>query len=242
MTIIPRSAAVAATAAAALFALSFSAEAFPVTQQGSNAHNGYGAATVKLTGVSGNVSAGAFALNADELGGNFAAWCLDIANTLGLPSDYEFTTSPFAGNPLSASVISNLQALVNTAYSAVLANLNNSAYSAGFQLALWEIITETKKTYDVTKGNFVVSTVSGHTGAGNAARTKANEFLNGLGGPVTGNYTLTYLQSTDGKQSLVNIAPTPPVSEVPVPAAGLLLMGALGGLGVMARRRKSADA
>lgn len=238
-----------ATAAAALLALSLPAAAAPfmVEQNGSTAHGDYGHSNATLS-KGGNVSAGAFDVSADAFGGDFAAWCLDLANHLNLPSSYEITSTPFTGNPISTAVQSTVKALFDTAYSTL--NLNNSGQSAGFQLALWEILTETKTD---KKGNLVYN-VSGSsndkgvfyaTNTSSSAINAANGFLGNLNGTKTGDYTLTFLQSTDGKQSLVTAAqpvPPPTPSEVPLPAAGLLLFGALGGLGVVARRRKSTDA
>lgn len=230
-----------ATAAAALLALSLPAAAAPFTveQNGSTSHGSFGSTTATLS-KGGRVSAGAFDVSAEAFDGDFAAWCLDLANQLKLPSSYEITSTPFSGNPISAAVQSTVKALFDTAYSTL--NLNSNSQSAGFQLALWEILTETKTkkgkpVYNVVSGNFYVSNTS------SSAINAANGFLGNLNGTKTGDYTLTFLQSTDGRQSLVTAAqPAPTPSEVPLPAAGLLLFGALGGLGVVARRRKSAQA
>lgn len=226
---------VAAAAVAVAFALPAAAAPFEVSQQGSNVFGGNGnlGTTVTWTGGTTGTTAGGFALSATELGGDFVAWCLDIGHTLDLPGDYSITTTPFAHSTIPGTTLAALQKLVNTAYTSVLAGLGNSAISAGFQLALWEILDETSGSYDVKTGSTTVS-----NGASSAVVLAANGFLANLEGPQTGNYKLTYLQSEEGRvgQSLVTISP------VPVPAAGLLLFGALGGLGMVARRRKSTDA
>lgn len=236
MTKITRSTAAAVTAAAALLALSLPAGAFTVSQQGSSVWGGYGHVntTVTWSGGSRGTQAGAFALKGDLNGTgveNFAAWCLDIGHTLGLPSEYSITTTPFAHGTISATVLAALQKLVNTGYSAVRANMTDNNTVAGFQMALWEVLDETSGSYDATAGNTKFTGPAG-------ALTAANGFLAGMSGSNTGNYKLTYLQSESRApgQSLVTI------STVPVPAAGVLLLGALGGLGMFARRRKSTEA
>ena len=228
----------AATAAAAVLAFSLPAGAAPF-EVSSNGNYGYTNVTFHSPDTDSNgegAKAGAFNVAADEFGGAFTAWCLDLAHNLNLPSFYEITTTPFSTtNPISATVQGTLKALFDTAYSTL--DKTNNAQSAGFQLALWEILTETSGTYNVDQdqGSFWINDANT-----SAARTAANGFLAGLGGDKRGDYTLTFLESTDGNQSLVTV--DSPVAAVPLPAAGVLLFGALGGLGVMARRRKSAEA
>ncbi|WP_236019446.1 VPLPA-CTERM sorting domain-containing protein [Fuscibacter oryzae] len=180
------------------------------------------------------VAAGAFALKGDidskpgvEL---FDAFCLDIATWLRLPSLYSVTGSPFASDPLTSLQMSSIAKLFNTAYKGL--DLSNATQSAGFQLALWEIVNEAAGNgYALGSGNF--------SAAGSAAATNyADSLLAGLAGRETQKYRLTFLQSTDPRakdghysQNLVTVSP------VPLPAAGLMLMAGLGGLGLMRRRR-----
>jgi len=219
---------VAATAVAVVMAGGAAASTIKVDYQGNTAHGSYGKATVTLTApgklpVANPVSAGAFALNADSLG-DFAAWCLDLATTMTPGKNYTVTDSPFSGNSLSEKVIGNIQKLFNTAYAAL--DLNENAESAGFQLALWELVYETGNKFDVSKGKFKAS---GDTAAVNFA----NGLLKGLDGDATQNYEMTFLQSKHS-QNLV----TANVAPIPLPAAGFLMLGALGGLGLAARKRR----
>lgn len=92
-------------------------------------------------------SAGAFALTGDLDGNgpaeNFAAFCLDIAHYLSLPGYYTITSSPFASDPLTTTQIGNVQTLFDMAFGSL--TLTSNAQSAGFQLALWEIIYGTDR-------------------------------------------------------------------------------------------------
>lgn len=174
--------------------------------------------------------AGGFALKGGGLG-DFVAWCLDITTYLKLASNYEVTEdsagyAPFPNTTmLSQAQKSRVQSLFDTAFSML--DLTTATDSGGFQLALWEVVFEDSGSYNITSGDF---TATGHQNAQN----KANELLEGMGGPITQSYRLTFLESQDHhSQNLVTAAP------IPLPAAGFLLLGALGGLAAAARRKNA---
>jgi hypothetical protein len=176
-----------------------------------------------------NVSAGGFDMNDTSglLGSSFVAWCLDLGSYLGQSGvhGYETTTNPFTNSVnLAGAAMARVKAVFN-------ANFDNTinastVSSAGFQVALWEAVYE---GYDVTSGDFQAS---GNAGVVAAATGYLNAAMAYTGG---NNWNFTFLQSTAAsrRQNLVTVSP------VPVPAAGLMLLTALGGL-VAARRRKKA--
>jgi hypothetical protein len=168
----------------------------------------------------------------------FIAWCLDTLRRLDLgtgPTDTTYlvnNSNPFVTGPqLSSGQRSDLKRLFDVAYDDVLSNL--SANSGGFQLAAWEIVNETSGTYNISGGDFFAST---------GERTKAQSYLNLLSnnGSTIGNgglgYRLVFLETVSGLpsggQNLVTVAP------VPLPAAGVLLLTALGGVAAAYRRKQ----
>lgn len=230
----PAAAGVAGVVTAAFLSLPAMATPIEISQQvsggGDNVFAGNGHKIVNITSPSdadGNVYAGAFALSANELGGNFIAWCLDIYDELDLASNYQITTTPFSDLALSAADQADIKALFDTSFFDL--DLSSDTESAGFQVALWEIAFEGDgNTYDAATGDFAI--------ASSSAIGVANGFLDLLGGPTTGNYELTFLESDGNSQDLV----TASVSAVPLPASGLMLMGALAGLGLLSASRRRA--
>ncbi|MFN6978852.1 MAG: VPLPA-CTERM sorting domain-containing protein [Gemmobacter sp.] len=227
------------------------ASVFTLEQTAANVHGTNGRTTVTITSTTPSVgpqstSAGGFDLRVKagdtsgiaplDAAAKFVAWCLDIAKTLSLPSSYAVTTAPFAAQTLASQQKADIRRLFDTGYDTTM--LGNDAYSAGFQIALWEIVNETSGSYDVNAGTF---TVTNGGAAGTNARTVATNLLGGLGGPVVNTgFRVVYLESQDMKnpvgrdsQNLVTVAP------VPLPAAGLMLLAALGGVAAL-RRRKAA--
>jgi hypothetical protein len=229
--------------AAALTLSGAAAQAFTVNFQTPGnpfGTNGRASVTTTSTGAMGAFSittrAGAFALkgdiNGDSVAENFTAFCLEIMRAMRDGSEYVVTASPFAQRVLTAAQLANIQKLFDSVYATL--DLTKGAQSAGFQLALWEIVYEEDAGLDVGLGTFTVATSNA------SALVKANDYLATLlGGPVGQKWDLVYLQGVHNpplqprSQNLVT--PTP----VPVPAAGFLLLAGLGGLVVM-RRRKAA--
>lgn len=205
---------------AAFAATSASASTVNVTYQGSNVFgtpNLSQSVNITSPGYTGNALAGPFHLTGDNGFGNFVGFCVDLFKYMSNGNSY--TTS--ASSSYGAAVDNNIDRLFTSAY----ASVDTAVEGAAFQLALWEIITDTGSALNLATGNFLAS-------AGSAVTAQANSYLAGLSGASTGGYNITYLNSGTS-QNLVTVSP------VPVPAAlGMLGLGLASLFGL--RRRKSA--
>jgi len=234
---------VATASLAVAFAVSGAEAATTLYKQSSDIFDGNGRAGVTVVGgprspVSAN--AGGFVVTEDAARdpiNAFVAWCLDIANNLSIPGsgrEYHVTDTPYLATTgtIAPDRLDNIKALFETAYSTL--DLSSNSESAGFQLALWEILYEEDDVLAVSgtdQGTFY------RTGGSNGAKNAANVFLAGLDGPVTQEYKFTFWESAvgaDGKQLSQNLVS---VSAVPIPAAAGFLIAGLGALGALRARK-----
>ena len=177
------------------------------------------AVTISSPFISGRVAAGPFRLTGSGGFGDFVAFCIDLGQYMARGKTYTVSGASTYGS----EVDSNISRLFNSAY----ASLTTAVQGAAFQVALWEIITDTGSDsgLDLGMGAFTA-------GANASVINQAADYLEGLGGASTGGYKLTFLASGQS-QDLVTVSP------VPVPAAfGMLGLGIAGLFGL--RRRKKA--
>lgn len=172
--------------------------------------------------ASGGVYAGAFRLESDATGAlsDFLAFCLQPLETLTLPKEHN------VGSKFSESVTANLNILAANAWGSV----TDSVTAAAFQMAAWEITTETDAKYDINDGNFAIINQSAKS---NQAEGTAQLWLNNIQyDHWTSNGEEFVILNAPGTQDLLTN-----VSAVPLPASGLLLLGGLFGTGAIARRK-----
>lgn len=177
-------------------------------------------ATIVSPFYNGGTSAGPFRLTGDNGFGDFIAFCIDLDNHMSSGKTYTVSGASSYGT----AVDTNIDLLFNSAY----AGLSTAVQGAAFQVALWEIITDTGDAtgFDLGLGSFTATSSTA------GVISQAADYLTGLGGATTGGYKLTFL-ANGNSQDLVTVSP------VPVPAAfGMLSLGLAGLFGL--RRRKKA--
>ncbi len=182
----------------------------------------YQTTSYSLNGVARTAVAGLFRLNETIVGGavtKFVGVCLEPLETLRLPKVYDEST------PLGASVVGQLGALLNNA----LVLVEDAKSAAAFQLAAWEISNESGGSLNLGAGAFRVST------AGQGTKALAQGWLDLIANGAWKKNPQVMILQAPGTQDLLTDLP----AAVPVPAAGVLLVGALGGLAAV-RRRKTA--
>ena len=180
-------------------------------------------------------AAGAFDMKDTNTLDSFVVFCLDIIGKVytNQTYDYKTTTTPFSNSyGLSSGSIDRLQQIFDSGYDTA---LNDSVSSAGFQVALWNAVYDDDWSVTNGSGSFY------QTAANDGVRDAANQFL--ADAQAYGNgpqkWDLTYLEGLNTNPKLARSQNLVTVAAVPVPAASLLLISALGGLFV-ARRRKAA--
>lgn len=172
------------------------------------------------------------------LGNAFMAWCLDLITTIKDPAGYTINnTNPFSNRSgsFTTTQVGNIQKVFDANYDSFL-NSSSATKSAAFQVALWEVIYETGTVGDAGNGSFKLD--STYNVLAPDVITQANSYLSAALSYTMGAklFNLNFLQSTGEPEDSQNLVTASPV---PLPAAGLLLFGAMGALGVASRRRKA---
>ncbi|MGH1424800.1 MAG: VPLPA-CTERM sorting domain-containing protein [Pseudooceanicola sp.] len=242
----------AAFASATLVAGVSSASAVTLSYTGQTTGNSYYTSKitrspVNVAGSSGSstkVIAGGLNMTSSSSLGNFVAWCLDLEHFLKPVSNYVVTTNPFSNTgTIGAAGIARIQSVFDANFASV--NAADLKQSAAFQLALWEALYD-GNSFSLTSGLFKARGYFG--GSFTSTATQISSLAAGylsnaqgyLGAKV---WDLTFLESTASgrhqSQALVTVTMAPPpVPEVPLPAGGVLLVTALGGIAAVRRRRK----
>ena len=201
-----------------------SAATVNVTYQGSTAFGSPNLSRyVEITspGYSGGAFAGPFRLVGDNGLGKFVAFCVDLAQFM--KSGTTYTTAASSG--YGGAVDLNIDRLFTSAY----AGISTAIQGAAFQVALWEIISDTGSGFNLAGGSFSVTQARYSA----AVINQANAYLSALTGAATGGYRLTFLKSGTN-QDIVT------VSQVPLPAAaGMLGLGLVRLVGLRRRRKKA---
>lgn len=185
-----------------------------------------------------NVGGGASVDGDDPSGvGDFLAWCFDVDKTIsqGPTLTYTLNSGMLDNNPpYFPGAQDRIQKLFDKSYSLTAGSgvLSSAAKSAGFQIAIWEVLyddADTNGDYDLGSGAFTVNT------GDSAVVAAANTFLDGtanFAGPKA--WDIALYESTDSQNLGV-------ASAIPLPAAAWLLLGVSGAL-VAAKRRSSRKA
>jgi hypothetical protein len=203
------------------------AAAVPIKIEGS--WQGSQTVTINAPAISSNqVNAGGFKVSIDN-GPSVLAWCADLLTTISFGNTYEYS----GPSTLVGTAANNLAKLASNALGTVTSQVtaaDKAAYSAAFQLAIWEILYEGSPSAVDTGTGFKVSVGPSSVGI-------ANGWLGSLAGWENGqNYAVDFYQKdgTPPGQDLVLFRRVP----VPEPGSFALMLVGVAGAGLLVLRKR----
>jgi hypothetical protein len=189
-----------------------------------------GSERVRISTDRGVVEAGEFAGTLN--GRSFVSFCVDLFQTLRFGKTYTDYAKESASAYFGSAKANDIGRLA-TGY---LGLVDDATTSAAFQLALWEIVNESRGQYDLRKGSFKAS--------GRSARESialADSWLANL--PATSSYSAEVLASRAHQDVVMFSAQyTPSASPVPIPGTPALFLAGLLGLLAAVQRPAKRDA
>ena len=197
----------------------------------------YGYAAVDTSAQSGYIGAGEFTGQTTSNGqtSSFLTYCIDIYQgfSMGVSSSYELVATNTA-----YGLSSRQEDLLGKLYTLAGRDVDTTNESAAFQLAVWEIVTETSPSLNVLAGSFYLE-----RGATTTQRTLANDWLVAASSQgAAKDFSATRLYNAT-VQDFVVFAPVPrPLTPnggnlIPEPGSYALVGLALAGLALTARRK-----
>ncbi len=208
------------------------------TMTGTGGSPSYGGSAGAFTGSlsdSPSPDARRSSLSATSSPTSFVAWCVELTQSFNFGVDYQYSMldgSNYTFGNLANDPNDHRLTDLSRLFTAASQNhfVFNSAGSAAFQAGIWEIVYEhdfSTLGYSLTSGSMMgVASDPANQGAFNTV----NGFLMGLGN-YAADYHIDILESGNQQDFLV--------ASVPEPETWALLVGGLGLIGVVRRRRKA---